>query len=93
MNLKKFYDAASAAETDVQRIAEQINEHFDKGENDKALELRPSLDKAKADAKNAHELYISMQAYNRRSIGSGSPVCPHEWRYRNQGSKRAESIE
>ncbi len=76
MNLKKFYDAASAAETDVQRIAEQINEHFDNGENGKALELRPSLDKAKADAKNAHELYISMQASTEGALDPAARFVP-----------------
>jgi len=61
MNLKKYLDAVNAAEAKVQQIAARINEHFEKGENDDALKLREQLDKAKLDAKNANELYLSMR--------------------------------
>jgi len=60
MNLKKYLDAVNAAEARVQEIAAQINTHFEAGETEKALELRPELDKAKAEAKAASELYLSM---------------------------------
>jgi len=62
MNLKKYFDAANAAEARVQSIAAQINELFDAGRNDEALALRPELDKAKASATEAHQLYLSMQS-------------------------------
>jgi HK97 family phage major capsid protein len=62
MNLKKYFDAANAAEARVQEIAAQINTHFEAGENEQALELRPKLDAAKAEAKGAHQLYLSMAA-------------------------------
>ena len=62
MNMKKYFDAANAAESKVQVIAAQINDLFEKGQNDEALKLRPSLDSAKADAKEAHQLYLSMAA-------------------------------
>ena len=62
MDLKKYFDAANKAEARVQEIANQINELFDKGMTDKALEMRPQLDSAKAEAKDAHQLYLSMQA-------------------------------
>jgi HK97 family phage major capsid protein len=62
MSLKRFYDAANEAEARVQQIAASINTHFEAGETEKAMELRPSLDAAKAESKKAHELYISMQA-------------------------------
>ena len=45
----------------VQQIAAQINEHFEKDENDEALKLRPELDKAKEKAKDANQLYLSIR--------------------------------
>jgi HK97 family phage major capsid protein len=62
MNLKRFYDAANAAEARVQQLATQINDHFENGQTDEALKLRPELDGAKGAAKDAQQLYISMQA-------------------------------
>lgn len=61
MNLKKYLDAANQAEARVSEIAAQIDTHFEAGETDKALELRPQLDEAKAKALSAHNLYLSMQ--------------------------------
>ena len=60
MNLKKFLDAANAAEARVQQIAAQIDEYFEAGETDKALALKGDLDTAKAKAQEAHDLYVSM---------------------------------
>lgn len=61
MNLKQYLDAANAAEARVQTIAAQIDQHFTANETDKALALKPDLEKAQADAKQAHELYVAMQ--------------------------------
>lgn len=71
MNLKKYFDAANAAEARVQALAAQINTHFEAGENEKAIELRPQLDAAKAQAKEAHQLYLSMQA---ATVSDGDPA-------------------
>ena len=62
MDLKKFYDAANKAESAVQTLAAQIDTLFEADKLDEALKLRPSLDKAKAEAKDAQQLYLSMQA-------------------------------
>lgn len=69
-DLKKFYDAANAAEARVQTIASQINAAFEAGETEKAIEMRPQLDKAKAEAREAQQLYLSMQA---ASLPEGDP--------------------
>ncbi len=60
MNLKKYLDAANQAEARVQEIAAQIDEHFEAGSTDKALEMKTELDTAKAKALSAHNLYLSM---------------------------------
>jgi HK97 family phage major capsid protein len=60
MNLKKYLDAVNAAEARVQQIAAQIDTHFEAGENDQAVALRPQLDEAKNDASKANALYLSM---------------------------------
>jgi HK97 family phage major capsid protein len=60
MNLKKYLDAVNTAEARVQQIAAQIDEHFEADETDKALAMKPQLDEAKAKAKEAHELYLSL---------------------------------
>lgn len=72
MSLKKFYDAAEAAEARVQQIAAQIDEQFEAGKTDEATALKPQLDKAKADAKAANELYLSMKAAG----GEGQKFTP-----------------
>ena len=70
MTLKKFYDATNVAEARVQSIASQINDLFEEGKTDEALVLRPQLDKARTDAHEAHQLYISMQAASLPQEGS-----------------------
>lgn len=60
MNLKKYLDAANAAEARVQMIAAQIDQHFEVGEAEKALALKPELNSAKEKAKESFELYTSM---------------------------------
>jgi HK97 family phage major capsid protein len=62
MNMKKYFDAANAAEARVQTIAAQINDLFEKGQTEDAVKMRPQLDAAKAEAKEAHQLYLSMAA-------------------------------
>ena len=71
MNLKKFYDAANAAEARVQEIAAQINDLFEKNQNDEALKFKESLDQAQNNAKQAHQLYLSMLA---ATSGDGDPA-------------------
>ena len=70
MDLKKMYDATVKAEARVQSLAAQINELFEADKLDEALKLRPDLDKAKDDAKNAQQLYLSMQA---ATLPEGNP--------------------
>jgi HK97 family phage major capsid protein len=71
MNLKKYFDAVNTAEARVQEIAAQIDEHFEADETEKALELKPQLDEAKAKAKAASELYLSMLNAN---FGGADPA-------------------
>ena len=64
LNLKPYYDAALAADAEVQRILAEMDSHFNAGTEEgkkKALELRPALDEAKLQAKQANELYTSMR--------------------------------
>jgi HK97 family phage major capsid protein len=60
MNLKRFFDAAQAANAKVTALAEQINDLFEKNQVEDAQKLRPDLEKAKAEAKEANEMYLSM---------------------------------
>jgi HK97 family phage major capsid protein len=71
MNLKRYFDAANAAEARVQSIAAQINDLFEKGQTEEAMKLRPDLDAAKASAKEQHQLYLSMQA---ATVADGDPA-------------------
>jgi len=61
MNLKPYYDAAQAANQLVTSKAEEIDALFNAGKTEEALALRPALDEAKAKAKAANQLYLSMQ--------------------------------
>lgn len=64
IDLKPYFDAAKAADEEVYRIMNEIHEHFNNGTEDgkqAALELRPTLDEAKAKADEANRLYISMR--------------------------------
>ncbi len=63
-NLKPYYDAALAADANVQRVMAQIDQAFNLGTPEgqaQALSLRSALDAAKAQAKSANELYVSMR--------------------------------
>ena len=70
MSLKKFYDAAAKAEKRERELANRINDLFEKDQTEEALALRPELDKATAEKKEAQQLYISMQA---ASLPDGDP--------------------
>jgi len=60
-DLKPYYDAVQTAEARVQEIAARIDELFQAGEVDEAMKLRPELDEAKNNAKQANQLYMSMR--------------------------------
>lgn len=66
-NLKPYYDAAQQAEALVQATAQRIDDLFNSGKSDDALKLRDELESAKAKAKEANDLYLSM-----RSVGDAS---------------------
>lgn len=61
MNLKQLFDAAQKAEARVKEIAAQIDTLFTEGKRAEAMALRPDLEAAKAEAKEANELYLSMR--------------------------------
>ncbi len=71
MSLKKFYDAVNKAEARVNELAAQITTLFENEQYEEAEGLRPQFEKAKADAKNAHEFYLSMQE---ATSGSSDPA-------------------
>lgn len=63
-NLKPYLDAAISADADVQRVMAEIDIAFNLGTPEgqtQALELRPTLDAAKAKSVSANELYVSMR--------------------------------
>jgi hypothetical protein len=63
-NLKPMYDAALAADAEVKRILNEMDAAFNEGTEEskqKAIELRPALDEAKAKAEEANKLYASMR--------------------------------
>lgn len=64
IDLKPYFDAARAADEDVQRIMNEVHAHFEEGTEEgkqAALDLRPTLDEAKAKAEEANKLYLSMR--------------------------------
>jgi HK97 family phage major capsid protein len=60
-NLKMYLDAVTTAEAHVQEVAAQIDALFTQGKQADALAMRPDLESAKAAAKSANELYLSMR--------------------------------
>ncbi len=60
-NLKPYLDAVSTAEARVRDVAARIDDAFQAGKVADAQALRPDLDTAKADAKAANDLYLSMR--------------------------------
>lgn len=61
VDLKKFYDAATAATEARNAKAVEIQALMDKGETAKALEMKMDLDGLNKKAKEAEELYITMR--------------------------------
>jgi HK97 family phage major capsid protein len=61
MNLKKYLDMVNATEAKVSDLANRIDALFNEDKTEEALKLRPELDAAKADAKEANQLYLSMR--------------------------------
>jgi hypothetical protein len=64
IDLKPFYDAARAASDEVQRVMTEMSAAFAEGTPEgqqKALDARPTLEAAKAKAKEANEFYLSMR--------------------------------
>ena len=71
MDLKKYFDAAQAANQKVIDKANEIDALFDADKTAEALAMAPELDRLKADAKTTNQLYISMQATTQ---GNGDPA-------------------
>lgn len=67
-NLKLYLDAVQTAEAHVQDVAARIDALITEGKQAEAMALKPELDTAKAEAKAANELYLSM----RDTAGDGS---------------------
>lgn len=61
IDLKKFYDAAVAAETAKTAKAVEIQKLFDANETEKGLAMKKDLDKLTKTAKDAEEMYLSMR--------------------------------
>lgn len=63
-NLKPYFDAAVSADADVERVMAEIDIAFNLGTQEgqtQALEMRATLDTAKAKAISANQMYISMR--------------------------------
>jgi ElaB/YqjD/DUF883 family membrane-anchored ribosome-binding protein len=68
LDLKPYFDAVNAAEADVQKVANQLDELFRQGTEEskvQALALRPALDEAQNKHAEAMSLYEAMQKANR----------------------------
>jgi hypothetical protein len=68
LDLKPYFDAVNAAETEVQRIAHELDVLFCEGTEEskiKALALRPALDEAQNKHTEAVSLYEAIQKANR----------------------------
>lgn len=64
VNLKSVYDAAKAADEKVNMVLTEMTTAFETGTDEgkqQALALRPALEAAKADARQANELYVEMK--------------------------------
>jgi len=70
INLKPYYDAAVAAEADVQRIMQEMDTLYKADKKADALAMRPNLAAAQAKSKEDGELYRSMLS---ASDGSNAP--------------------
>lgn len=68
LDLKPYFDAVNAAEAEVQRIANELDELFRQGTDEstaQALAMRPALDEAQKKHNEAVTLYETMQRANR----------------------------
>ena len=74
MDLKKFYDAADAAEARVETVSAQIEAKLEAGDTTGAVAMKDELVKAKADAKAARDLYREMQEVSASSTPKFAPV-------------------
>ncbi len=64
VNLKPAYDAVKAADEKVNAVLAEMSAHLEAGTEEgkqAALNLRPALAAAQADAKQAGELYLEMR--------------------------------
>lgn len=78
-NLKPLYDAVIAAEAKVASIQKEMLESFESGTQEgkeKAMELRPALDEAKAGAVEANQLYLSMRDSDAQENGHARMFVP-----------------
>jgi HK97 family phage major capsid protein len=75
-NLKAMFDAAQAADGEVQALALQINQLFDAGATQEALALRPKLDEARTKAADMNRLYLSMRSLDGEGGDPGAKFVP-----------------
>ena len=68
MDLKAAYDAVVSARTDAQAVIQLIESHFEAGETDEALSLRPQWEEAKAKAEELAELYNDMAGFSEEKV-------------------------
>ncbi len=71
MDLKRYYDAAQAANKKVSDLASEIDTLFEADKTAEALAKAPELEKLKAEAKQTNQLYMSMQSL---AQGDGNPA-------------------
>lgn len=79
VDLKPYFDAARTADDEVQRIMADMNAAFTEGTDEgkqRALDLRPALDAAKAKAQEANDLYISMRNASAQSGTAAREFVP-----------------
>ncbi len=70
LDLKPYHDAVIATDAEVQRIANEVDAHFQEGTDEsknQALALRPALDEAQNKADEALSLYESLKKAARPS--------------------------
>lgn len=79
MNLKPIYDAAQAADAELNRVMDAMITAFGEGTEEgtqEALALRPTLDEAKAKAEQANTLYVEMRDAAATSDGAARNFVP-----------------
>lgn len=86
IDLKKFYDAAAAAQTEKTAKAVEIQKLFDLGETEKALGMKKDLDTLNKKAQDAEEMYISMREAS-KGANPGEEFVPATDRQKAQEMK------